>query len=227
MDRNRALLIAACGVLGVGSIAFGVHRYQAAVARRESIQKADNLFSAKKCIAAHSRKTSKTFAGECDRVDLELLPEEVQPDFSAALAKNEAIRAEEEAKVKAEAEKRRKWQAAQAKKVADEKAAAEAKFKAEGWWEQEPGIFIRWCDGKNPWCPGPKGNGYSDYTTRAMVWCKERACGDIYARLNIERNGVVVGWTNDTSYGGYGQKVVLTFGSSIRGSGRLVEFIVR
>ena len=57
-----------------------------------------------------------------------------------------------------------------------------------------------------------------------MVWCKERACGDIYAKLNIERNGVVVGWTNDTAYGGYGQKVVLMFGSSTSGSGRLVEF---
>ena len=43
------------------------------------------------------------------------------------------------------------------------------------------------------------------------------------ARL-IERNGVVVGWTNDTAYGGYGQKVVLMLNSSTCGSGRLVEF---
>ena len=34
----------------------------------------------------------------------------------------------------------------------------------------------------------------------------------------------LVGWTNDTAYGGYGQKVVLMFGSSTSGSGRLVEF---
>ena len=27
----------------------------------------------------------------------------------------------------------------------------------------------------------------------------------------VENSGTVVGWTNDTGYGGYGQKVVLTF----------------
>ena len=57
-----------------------------------------------------------------------------------------------------------------------------------------------------------------------MVWCKETACGNIYAKMNILNNGVVVGWTNDSAYGGYGQKVVLTFGSSTQGSGRIVDF---
>lgn len=123
MNRKQTLILAACGVLGVGAVAFGVHRYQAGVARREAIQKADNLASAKRCIAVHARVNAKTFAGECDRVDLELLPDEVKPDFSAALAKNEAIRAEEEAKVEAEAEKRRKWQAAQAQKREAERIA--------------------------------------------------------------------------------------------------------
>lgn len=228
MDKTTTLMIcAACGVLGVGAIAFGIYRYQAGAARREASQKAYNLTNARRCIAAHARANSKTFAGECDRVDLDLLPEDVQPNFSAALAKNEAIRAEENEKVVAKAEKRRKWQEAQTKKVTDENAAAKAKFKAEGWWEQKPGIFMRWCDREHPSCPGPTSNGYSDYTWRAMVWCKERACGDIYARLNILQNGVVVGWTNDTAYGGYGQKVVLTFGSATRGSGSIVEFVTR
>ncbi|MDA9587373.1 hypothetical protein N9R98_00795, partial [bacterium] len=98
----------------------------------------------------------------------------------------------------------------------------EAKFKAEGWWEKEPGIFMRWCGDEHPYCPGKR--SYQDYSWRAMVWCKERACGNIYAKLNILQNGTVVGWTNETAYGGYGQKVVLTFGSSTRGSGQLVEF---
>ena len=58
-----------------------------------------------------------------------------------------------------------------------------------------------------------------------MVWCKEKACGDIYAKVNLDRNGVVMGWTNDTAYGGYGQKVVLTFQSSSGGStAQLIEF---
>ena len=108
---------------------------------------------------------------------------------------------------------------------AEQKRAAEAKFKAEGWWEQKPGIFIRWCGGKNAPCPGRE--SYQDYSWRAMVWCKERACGDIYAKLNISQNGTVVGWTNETAYGGYGQKVVLTFGSYTHGNGQLVEFIAR
>lgn len=44
--------------------------------------------------------------------------------------------------------------------------------------------------------------------------CKERACGDIYGRVNlISSSGVVVGWTNDTGYGDIGQKVQLTFDS--------------
>ena len=60
-----------------------------------------------------------------------------------------------------------------------------------------------------------------------MVWCKERACGDIYARLNISQNGTVVGWTNETAYGGFGQKVVLTFGSYTSGRGHIVEFVAR
>ena len=134
-------------------------------------------------------------------------------------------KAERDERIAAAAEGSRKRLAKQAAKERAETAAAEAKFKAEGWREQEPGIFIRWCGGENPSCPGQE--SYQDYSWRAMVWCKERACGDIYARLNISQNGVVVGWTNETAYGGYGQKVVLTFGSSTQGSGRIVEFSAR
>ena len=133
------------------------------------------------------------------------------------------------AQAKADSEKqaaaRKERKAAADAKIAEAKAAAEAKFQAEGWWEQEPGIFVRWCGGEHGYCPGKA--SYQDYTWRAMVWCKERACGDIYARLNISQNGTVVGWTNETAYGGYGQKVVLTFGSYTRGSGTIVEFNAR
>ena len=222
MKRNQVLAFVACGVVGVGAIGFGVNRYQAGVAKAEAAKIEDNLSSAKRCINAQSPVIPKAAFRECDLVNLDLLPDEIKPDFNSALAKNEAFKAEQAAKLEAEAEKRRKWQAAQAQKAADEKAAAEAKFKAEGWWEAKPGIFMRWCS-KVP-CPGPTSNGYSDYTWRAMVWCKERACGDIYAKLNISQNDIVVGWTNDTAYGGYGQKVVLTFGSSTQGQGRIVDF---
>jgi hypothetical protein len=212
MNKKRSLAIAACCVLGVGAIGLGVHRYQVGAARAEATKKADNLNSAKKCITSHSPLSQKANAAfrDCELVKPDLLPEEIKPDFTQALAKNEAFKVVQ-----------LKRQAEQAKNAAKAKAAAEAKFKAEGWWEQKPGIFVRWCS-KGPYCPGKR--SYQDYSWRAMVWCKERACGNIYAKLNIIQNDIVVGWTNETAYGGYGQKVVLTFGSSTRGSGRLVEF---
>lgn len=106
-----------------------------------------------------------------------MLPEDVKAQFVAALETRAARKARKERVAREKA------------RVASERAAAEAKLKAKGqragWWGEEPGIYIRWCDGEHPWCPGPKRNGYSDYTWRAMVWCKERPCGNIYARLNI------------------------------------------
>ena len=153
-------------------------------------------------------------------LDQGLLPLDLKAKLDTKLEKRAAAKKKAEAEIAA-AEKKR---ADLKKKAAEQKAAAAAQFKAEGWWEAKAGIFMRWCDGEHPWCPGPKSDGYSDYTWRAMVWCKETACGNIYAKMNILNNGVVVGWTNDSAYGGYGQKVVLTFGSSTQGSGRIVDF---
>ena len=139
------------------------------------------------------------------------------PQWLADKAAADKAAADKAAKEKAANEK---WRAERDAK----QAAADAKFKAEGWWQQQPGIYVRWCTDKNP-CPYTK--SYQDYTWKAMVWCKERACGDIYARMNISQNGTVVGWTNETAYGGYGQKVMLTFGSYTRGQGHIVEFRAR
>ncbi len=162
----------------------------------------------------------------------------IDPNVRAAYELKLKNKAEAEAEAKAKAEKAEADREA-ARKAAEialarqekerEEAAAKlkAEFAAEGWWEQQPGIFVRWCDDEHPPCPGPKSNGYSNVSWRAMVYCKERACGDIYARLNIMQDNVVVGWTNDTAYGDIGQKVVLTFGSSVGGSGRIVEFNAR
>jgi hypothetical protein len=82
----------------------------------------------------------------------------------------------------------------------------------DGWVLIRPGIFRRWCM-NDPECAGAEekdftGNGY----TALLVWCRDRPCGDIYARVNLlDGSGVVVGWTNDTGYGGMGQKVLLVF----------------
>lgn len=79
-----------------------------------------------------------------------------------------------------------------------------------GWSQTDtPGIYYRWCHN----CKAP---AYSIGSyVQLKIWCKEQACGDIYARVNLlDGQGTVVGWTNDTAYGGIGQKVVLTFDSA-------------
>lgn len=74
------------------------------------------------------------------------------------------------------------------------------------------GVYWRWCT-NDPECSSDKVIGDNSYNLM-QVWCKEKACGDIYGRVNlISSSGVVVGWTNDTGYGDVGQKVQLTFDS--------------
>jgi hypothetical protein len=94
-------------------------------------------------------------------------------------------------------------------KIAEAKAQADAKFKAEGWWEAQPGIFVRWC---TKTCNNSKVIGDNRYSLME-VWAKDAHAGDIYAQVNLERNGVVIGWTNDTMYLSRGQRGVLTFDS--------------
>ena len=81
-------------------------------------------------------------------------------------------------------------------------------------WEttDKPGVYWRWCTNDSE-CSTDKVLGENKYSLM-QVWCKERACGDIYGQVNlISSAGVVVGWTNDTGYGDIGQKVQLTFDS--------------
>ena len=85
--------------------------------------------------------------------------------------------------------------------------AAEAAFVAEGWTEQEDGIYTRWC---TQTCS--KTGVIGDNTYGLMeVYAKDRAAGDIYAQVNLLQNGVVVGYTNDTLFLSQGQKGILTF----------------
>ena len=162
----------------------------------------------------------------CNQVTKDWLQPDILAKYNIALEQRKKLQ-------EAAEEKRRKLQEANEEERQTEIAAAhariaetEAKFKSEGWWEESKGVYIRWCSDANP-CPGSASDHYTNQVWRAMVWCKERACGDIYARLNIIRDGVVIGWTNDTAYGDSGQKVVLTFGSHLYGEGRIVEFIAR
>ena len=224
LTPKQSAAIALGGLVLISGGVFGVKILKENHAAKVQATKiADNKKDASFCIGQKSQ------TDVCDRVEKSLLEGDLLASFEKASALRQEIldKAEKErkatlAKMEAEEKARKAYVSAQNAAAAKEKAATEAKFKAEGWWEPQPGIFLTWC--KNVYCPGPTSNGYSDYTWRAMVWCKERACGNIYARLNITQNGTVVGWTNDTAYGGYGQKVVLTFGSSTRGNGSIVEF---
>lgn len=103
-----------------------------------------------------------------------------------------------------------------------------AELRAEGWFQVSPGIYGRWC---NDTCSKAEVIGDASYWLME-VWAKDRAAGDIYAQVNIEKNGVVIGWTNDTAYLSKGQKGVLTFSKYLPGSGSqyqadLVKFSAR
>ena len=145
----------------------------------------------------------------------------------------EKVRDEALAQAKADAEKQaaasKKRQAEALAAEAKALAAAEAKFKAEGWFQLKPGIYGRWC---TQTCSRANVIGSSTYWL-LEVWAKDRAAGDIYSRINILRDGVVVGWTNDTAYLSKGQRGVLTFskyrlpGSPSSYSAQLTEFNAR
>ena len=112
------------------------------------------------------------------------------------------------------------------KKAKELQLAAAKKLAEAGWREQLSGIYVRWC---TKTCSQADVIGDSTFALME-VWCKERACGDIYAQANFVKNGTTVGWTNDTLYLGYGQKGVLTFqkyGYEGDGSVQLVKFTAR
>ena len=82
----------------------------------------------------------------------------------------------------------------------------------EGWEAtSKEGVYSKWC--KVGECDTSRLIGEQRYAI-LMVWCKETPCGDIYARVNLlNAGGVVIGYTNDTGYGGRGDKVQLTLSS--------------
>lgn len=153
----------------------------------------------------------------CKQIDLAAIPAKDADRIRTFIKQQELIeRQQKEALARAQRAEEDARRAA--------KAEADARFRAEGWWEQQPGIFVRWCTST---CEGSE--TYMDYAWLMEVWCRDRACGDIYARINIQRgsDGPVVAWTNETGYGDIGQKVVLTFQSGTPGSASLTEFIAR
>ena len=129
------------------------------------------------------------------------------PYFAEKLKLKVEADSKRKADIKAAAEASRKRHAEQAAKQRAEIAAAEAKFKSEGWWEAADGIYVRWCTNT---CDNSSVIGDNTYSLME-VWAKDRAAGDIYAQVNLMKGDVVVGWTNDTLFLDKGQKGVLTF----------------
>jgi len=211
--RNAAIA-AAFAVAPIGLYAVGV------VAGPSEEMIAKNKANIDRCIELKGNTDA------CDRIKRSkaYIPNGYQPtaDLTISLRK--------EAKAKAEAERKaaEQRQAEAAAKVIAErqakKAAAEAKFKAEGWFQLKPGIYGRWC---TKTCSRAKVIGSGTYSLME-VWAKDAHAGDIYARVNLLRNDVVIGWTNDTMYLSRGQRGVLTFDSYINAdSAQLTEFNAR
>jgi len=88
------LLISLVVVLAINS--FVVPRE--AERRREAAKLKDNLAAAQRCIEVHGFDIVKGITSACDLVNEDLLPEGVKPLFVAALEKNTARKAAEEAR---------------------------------------------------------------------------------------------------------------------------------
>ena len=246
MKKQQIAVITATSTLAAAALAWGIAEDQ----KIKAAKTAENLSSALRCIDHHNDETNKGTTNQCDGVILASLPNDVAKDFNVAFEKHEKVvkaanekkAAEKAAQRKAKAERDKAEREAKAKRLEDqllaiaerEKAAREAKrkadaaFKAEGWWEQEPGIFVRWC---TKTCSSADVIGDASYWLME-VWARDRAAGDIYAQINVLQNGTVVGWTNDTAFLAQGQKGVLTFTKYTPGSGsnygaQLTKFTTR
>ena len=187
---------------------------------QENIKKSKN--NAERCIQL------KGDSMLCDDIQKGFLDESTRIKLSEALEQRKARREAREAKRQEEFAKLRA-RADQAKlKASEEIAKAEAKFKEEGWFQLEPGIYGRWC---TETCSNADVIGDATYWLME-VWAKEKAAGDIYAQVNILKDGVVIGWTNDTAFLSEGQKGVLTFSKYLPGgagqySAQIVKFNAR
>lgn len=209
MNNKTKWIIGGTAAAGfAGLIAFGaIESNKIAEAKR-----ADNLADAQRCISVHSSDLIKGTTSRCDNIRTEWLSAEVNENLEAALVKHKQVKADQEAHRK-EVARLKKEAAAKREKERKAKIAAEQKaFRDAGWWEQQPGIFVRWCTSGPNRCSSGGVIGDNKYSLME-VWCKERPCGDIYAQVNLMNGSRVVGWTNDTGFGDRGAKVTLTFDS--------------
>ena len=247
MERKQAILLAAVSAAAIAGLGFLVSEDN----KRKAIVRADNLAQAEDCLKNE---------GACNSaIKLAWLPDDIKGDVSKAVKEAkyrreliskakacileksiyscDGIDKQEVASISPDLAKdlnnaiwSAKQKVAERERKEQQRLARIRKEKEEfdrmGWWEQQTGIFVRWCTDT---CSRAGLIGDGSYSLME-VWCRDRACGDIYAQVNFIRNGSVVGWTNDTLYLGYGQKGVLTFQKyGLRGgnSTQLVKFSAR
>jgi len=212
------------GVGLIAAIGFGSSLSQ----QTQATLRADNLQDAERCINVHNSDTIKGTTTACERVKTNYLSEEQKEQFAVAYAKHKEVKAKKDAEAKERLAKERAEFAAQQKAKRESERKAAAKFKAEGWFQVSSGIYGRWC---TETCSKAEVIGNQSYWLME-VWAKDRAAGDIYAQINVLKDGTVIGWTNDTAYLSRGQKGVLTFTKYLPGYGsqysaQLVKFSAR
>ena len=203
--KKRFLIPAICagGFLGLAALGFAINKTELAL-----------------CNGGNLDACSEVVEGTQDQI--------TNPQWLADKAEADKAEADKKAKRDALLAKAKADRDAQLARMKAERAAADAKFAAEGWFQVSPGIYGRWC---TQTCSDAEVIGDAAYWLME-VWAKDRAAGDIYAQINVLKNGTVIGWTNDTAYLSRGQKGVLTFTKYLPGSGsqykaQLVKFDTR
>ncbi len=73
------------------------------------------------------------------------------------------------------------------------------------------GVFVAICDSRalSKECAAAESRAGGSALV-IKVWCKNRACGQVYIQANqVTEQGAVMGWTNDTGNGQVGDTIYL------------------
>lgn len=76
-----------------------------------------------------------------------------------------------------------------------------------GYFELQSGIYGKWCDD----CSQDSKIFDDERIVALEVWCRDVACGDVYAEVNFEKDKVTVDYSNDILTLGKGDRGILTF----------------
>ena len=140
LKQNKGIAIIT-GLGLVGAIGFGASLSNQNLGEQRAIHQR----YAERCINVHNSDTIKGTTNLCERVKTKYLGEEQKEQYAVAYVKHKEVKANQAAEAKERAAKERAEVAAKQKARRDAERKAEAKFKAEGWFQLQPGIYGRWC----------------------------------------------------------------------------------